>query len=162
MKNGVPYTCSELSTAIERPGVSGTPWAPTASRFIGQPGDPEKHKRSVLASHFLCALRIGAHPLTDALQRHLLSRDDVALDENTADRNVWVSVMGIVGDAQHCSVFQTHTRRPLDLDQQGVRLILDPADLKMLAVEGAVEDLAAIVVGHEFAAGASAVTTAPC
>src|ERR1700722_6110416 len=32
MKNGVPYTCSESSTAIECPGVSGTPCAPTASR----------------------------------------------------------------------------------------------------------------------------------
>ena len=37
MKNGVPYTCNALSTAIERPGVSGTPWPPTASRSSDKP-----------------------------------------------------------------------------------------------------------------------------
>ena len=42
-------------------------------------------------------------------------------------------------------------RRPLK--QQSVRLIRDSANLKMLAVKGAVEDLAAIIVGHEFTAG---------
>src|SRR6516225_7934231 len=120
---------------------------------IGQPGDPEKHKRSVLASHFLRALRIRAHPLTDALKRHLLARDDLSLDENAADWNVRVSVVSIVGDAQHRSVFQSHPGRALDLNHQSIRRIFDPADLEMLAVKGAVEDLATIVVGHEFAAG---------
>ena len=120
---------------------------------IGQPDDPEKHEGSVLASDFLRAFRIGAHPLTDTLQRHLLARDDVAFDENAADRHERVSIMGIVVDAQHGPVLQTHARRPLDLDYQSVRLILDPADLEMLAIKGAVEDRAAIVVGHEFAAG---------
>lgn len=37
IKNGVPYTCSDLSTAIERPGVSGMPWAPIASRSSDNP-----------------------------------------------------------------------------------------------------------------------------
>src|SRR5262249_17699674 len=101
IKNGVPYTCSELSTAIQAPGVSGTRWAPTASRSSDNPAIRKKHKRSVLASHFLGALRICTHPLTDALERHLRARDDVALDKNAADRNVRVSVVGIVGDPQH-------------------------------------------------------------
>jgi hypothetical protein len=56
--------------------------------------------------------------------------------------------VGIVGDAQHCSVFQTHARRTLDLNQKSVRWILDPADLKMLAIKGAIENLVTIVVGH--------------
>jgi hypothetical protein len=37
IKSGVPYTCSELSMAIERPDVSGTPWAPTASLSSDNP-----------------------------------------------------------------------------------------------------------------------------
>ena len=62
--------------------------------------------------------------------------------------------MSVPGKMESYTV-STHTCRPLDLYQQSVRLILDPADLKMLAVEGAVEDLAAIIVGHEFTAGGS-------
>jgi hypothetical protein len=38
MKNGVPYTCSALSTAIDRSAVSGIPWAPSASR-ASEPSD---------------------------------------------------------------------------------------------------------------------------
>jgi hypothetical protein len=48
--------------------------------------------------------------------------------------------------------FQANARRALDLNQQNVRRILDPADLKMLAIQRAVEDFATIVVGHEFTA----------
>src|SRR5262249_27057432 len=81
----------------------------------------------------------------------LLPRDDVSLHENAADRHEWVSIVCIVVDAQHGPILQTHARRPLDLDHQGVHLILDPADLEMPAVEGPVEDLAAIVVGYELA-----------
>jgi hypothetical protein len=40
----------------------------------------------------------------------------------------------------------------LDLDQQSGHLIFDPADLKVLAIEGTVEYLAAIVVSHQCAA----------
>ena len=97
-----------MQRVVDGNRASGRKWHALASdglAVIGQAGDPEKHKRSILAAHFLGALRIGAPPITDAIQRHFPSRDDVALDENTADRNVWVSVMGVVGDAQYCSVF---------------------------------------------------------
>jgi hypothetical protein len=36
MKNGVPYSCTR-STAMERPGVSGTPCAPTGSPSLVSP-----------------------------------------------------------------------------------------------------------------------------
>src|SRR5262249_12579474 len=36
MKNGVPYSCSR-STAMERPGVNGTPCAPTGSPSFDSP-----------------------------------------------------------------------------------------------------------------------------
>src|SRR5262249_35700233 len=49
-------------------------------------------------------------------------------------------------------VLQAHARGALDLDHQRVVLVFDPADLEMLAVERAVENLAAIVIGHELAA----------
>jgi hypothetical protein len=43
----------------------------------------------------------------------------------------------------------------LDLDDQMLGLVLDPGDLETLAVQGAVEDLAAVVVRHQrTAAGA--------
>jgi hypothetical protein len=58
----------------------------------------------------------------------------------------------IVFDAQHDSVFEAHACRPPDLDQHRVRLILDPANLKMLSIKGAVEDLATIIVGYQFSA----------
>jgi hypothetical protein len=63
IKNGVPYTCSVLSTAIERPG--GERHALGTDRFlvmrralsvlwlpvIRQPDDPEKYERERLATH---------------------------------------------------------------------------------------------------------------
>src|SRR5215469_3134058 len=69
--------------------------------FIGQPSDPEQHEGAVLASHCFRGPRIGAHPVTDALRRDLLARDDVALDENAADRYERVAIMSIVVDAQY-------------------------------------------------------------
>src|SRR5262249_49808126 len=101
--------------------------------FIVQPDDAEKDDGSVLAAYLLGALRIGAHPLTDSLRRHLLAGDDVALDENAADRDERIPVMGIVVDAQHGPVLQAHARRPLQLDYQSVERVFDPADLEMLA-----------------------------
>jgi hypothetical protein len=37
MKNGVPYLCKDLSTAIERPGGSGMPWPPIVSVSSSNP-----------------------------------------------------------------------------------------------------------------------------
>ena len=99
MKNGVPYTCSELSTAIERPAVSGTPWAPMASPSSDNPAMRKNTNDRFWrrTSSALCGLvRIHSRMRSN---RHLFARDEFALDENTANRNVWVSVVGIVGDA---------------------------------------------------------------
>ena len=154
MKNGVPYTCSELSTAIERPGVYVEPPGrrrPLGHRTTRRSGKTQTIGFGAALPRRFADLRASTHRC--APSQHLLARDYVALDENAADRNVRVSVVGIVGDPQHRSVFQSHAGRALDLNHQGVRRILDPADLEMSAVKGAVEDLASIVVGHQFAAG---------
>ena len=99
-----------------------------------------------MAQEFLGALRVSVYPVTDSLERHLFARNDVTVDENPAERDEWVTIMSIVVDAQHGSVFEAHARRSLDLDRQSVRLILDPTDLEVFAVESAIENFAAIVV----------------
>jgi hypothetical protein len=68
---------------------------------IRQPDDPEKYEGSVLAEHFLGALRISAHPLPDAFWRHLVARDNVTLNKNAADWHEWIAVMAIVVDADY-------------------------------------------------------------
>ena len=52
--------------------------------------------------------------------------------------------MAIVVDVKHGSVFQTYASRSLHLDGEGVHLIPDPADLEMLAIKDAIEDIAPI------------------
>jgi hypothetical protein len=61
-------------------------------------------------------------------------------------RHEGISIMTIVVDVQCGSVVQTHARRTLDLDQQGIQLIL-----KMLAIKRTIKNLAAIVVRHQLA-----------
>jgi len=49
--------------------------------------------------------------------------------------------MSIVVDAQYGPVLQAYARRPLDLNDESICLVLDPADLEMLAIKGSIEDL---------------------
>ncbi len=59
--------------------------------------------------------------------------------------------MRIVVDAQDGAVFQPDPRRALDLREQNVDLVVQVADLQMPAVERAVLDLGAGVIGHDLA-----------
>jgi CheY-like chemotaxis protein len=52
MKNGVPYLCKALSTAIERPGESGTPCPPIVS-IVAQSDDAEEYDLAILPTDFL-------------------------------------------------------------------------------------------------------------
>src|SRR5579871_1217196 len=119
---------------------------------LSQPDDAEKHHGTVLPTHLLGFLRMGLHPLPDALHRHLFARNDIALDQHTAHRHVGIAVVSVVVDAQHGTVFEPDPRRALDLDEQRVGSAADPADFQVAAVEGAVFDFATIVVGNKFAA----------
>jgi hypothetical protein len=60
--------------------------------------------------------------------------------------------MRIVIDAQNAAVFQTDARRTLDLREQHIDRIVQIADFQMPAVERAVLDLPAVVIGYDFAA----------
>ncbi len=64
--------------------------------------------------------------------------------------------MRVVIDAQDRAVFQPDAGRALDLREQHVDLIVQIADFQMPAVERAILDLAAIVVGHDLAAADAA------
>src|SRR6218665_1323854 len=59
--------------------------------------------------------------------------------------------MRIVIDPHRAAVFETHACRALDLREQQIRLTLQPDDFEPTPGDGAILDLAAIVVGHELA-----------
>ena len=121
-----------------------------ADRFlmIRQPGDAEEHIGLVHAPELAAAVRAGEHPLADAVHRHLFLGHLAAIDQDAADRQVAVAVVGVVVDAQHRAVLELDARRALDVDEEGVDRILEPADLQMPPVERAVLDLRAVVIEH--------------
>ena len=150
--------------AVDRdraPGVSGTPCAPGRLGVDVEPGDAEEHERLVGAAHLLGLVGILRHPLADAVHRHFLARDEVALDQDAPDRRVGMAVVGVVVDPQHRAVFEAHARRALDLDGHRLPVILEPGDLEPLAVERAVLDRAAIEIGLDLLLGVEAADAAP-
>ena len=141
--------CRLRSTAIERPGVSETPCAPTGSSLGVKPGLAEEHVGLVLPPQLLAVLRIGFHPLPDALHRHFFARHDLALDQELADRNVRMAVLRHVVQAQQLAVVELDAHRALDVDEERIDRILQPADFQTAAGEHAVVDRGAIVVRHQ-------------
>src|SRR5262249_2442207 len=95
-------------------------------------------------------VRMRGHPVANALRRHLLARDEIALDEHALDRAVAITVVRIVADAQRRAILEDHARRAFDLDREQVERILEPADFEFLPVERAGLDGAAVVVRNEF------------
>jgi hypothetical protein len=87
------------------------------------------------------------HPLSNALHRHLLARNEFALDQHAADCTVRIAVVRIVVDAQWRAVFEDHASRTFNLDREQIEWILQPADFKSLAIEGAGLDGAAVMIG---------------
>ena len=117
--------------------------------LVAEPGDAEEYERLVLAAQLLGLVAMLDHPLADALERHLLARHQVALDQDAADRRVGMAVMGRVVDAQDQAVLEPHPRRALDVDRERRDRILEPADFEMPAVERALLDLAAVEVRRD-------------
>ena len=108
--------------------------------FRGKIGDAEEHVRLVLPPDIRGQVRVGLHPIADALHRHLVPGEEFALDQHTADRRVGPAVMQVVIDAQNGAVFQFDAGRSLDLRKQHVDLAAQPADFQMPAIERAILD----------------------
>src|SRR6185437_1918044 len=94
---------------------------------------------------------ILVHPFPDPLHRHLLPRNDAAIDQNAADRRIGIAIMRIIIDADGRAILEMNPCRALDLREQQIGLALEPADFETAAGDGAVLDLGAIVIGHELA-----------
>src|SRR5262245_11059127 len=90
------------------------------------------------------------HPFANALHRHLLARNTIALNEHAADRGIGITVVRIVVDAQRGAVLEDYARRAFNLDREDVEWILEPANFKSLPVERAGLNGTAVVVRHEF------------
>ena len=86
------------------------------------------------------------------VHRHVFARDDVALDQDAADRRVGMAVVRVVIDAQQRAVGQPHARRALDLDEQEIVRVLEITDLQIAGRERAVLDLRAVEIRRVFAA----------
>src|SRR5262245_33962238 len=92
---------------------------------------------------------MGSHPLPNALDRRFFARNEIALDEGTADRGKGMAVMRVVVDAQRRAVFEDDAPRAFNLKGEQIEWILKPADFKFLAIEDAGLNGAAVVVWHE-------------
>ena len=58
------------------------------------------------------------HPFANALHRHLLARNTIALNEHAADRGIGVTVVRIVVDAQRRAVLEDYSRRAFSLGRE--------------------------------------------
>src|SRR6185437_137658 len=112
----------------------------------------EEYIRPVLAAQFLGAIRVLIHPLPDALHRHLILRDDVALNQDTADGRIRKSIIGVVVDADGRAILKPDTRRALDLRKEQIGLALEPADFKAPPRNRTVLDFSTIIIWHQFPA----------
>src|SRR5262249_9234531 len=115
-------------------------------------GNAEEHVRFVLPANLLGRVRIGFHPIANALHRHLTPVHHLLLDENAADRRVRPAIVRIVVDTKDGPILQPDPGRTLNLREQNVDLVVQVTDFEMPAVERAILDLAAIVIGHDLAA----------
>ncbi len=125
-----------------------------AGRFIlvGEVHFTKEHVRAVLPPQFVGAVGILLHPIPDLLHRHLIFRDDVAFDQDAADRRIGKAVMRVVIDADGGAVLEAHPGRALDLGEQQIGLVLQPDDFEAAAGNRAVLDFGAIVIRHQLAA----------
>jgi hypothetical protein len=80
------------------------------------------------------------------LHRHFFARNEIALDEGTADRGKWIAVMRVVIDAQRRAVFEDDSPRAFNLNGEQIEWILQPADFKLLAIERAGLNSPAVII----------------
>src|SRR6516225_3203355 len=90
-----------------------------------------------------------SHPLPNPLHRHFFARNEIALEEGTADRSKGIAVMRVVVDAQRRAILEDHPPRAFNLDREQIEWILEPADFKFLAIEGPGLNSATVVVRHQ-------------
>src|SRR5206468_6330247 len=120
--------------------------------LVGKLHLAEENIGLVLPTQLVGLIQIFLHPLPDLLHRHLILGDDVALDQDAADRRIGIAIMGIVIDADGRTVVEADPRRTLDLREQQVGLFLQPADFEPAAFNRAILDFGAIVIGYQLAA----------
>src|SRR5215813_1577266 len=118
--------------------------------LVCQSGNAKEYVGAVGGAHFRRFVRMRRYPFANALHRHLLAWNEIALNEHAADRGIGVTVVRIVVDAQRGAVLEDYARRAFNLDREDVEWILEPANFKFLPVERAGLNGAAVVVRHEF------------
>ena len=92
-----------MQDAIDRDRAAGGQRnALRADRFVlvGQLHLAKEDIGLVLPPQLLCRLRVARHVVADPLHRHVLARDDVALDQDAADRRIGLAVVRIVVEAK--------------------------------------------------------------
>src|SRR6266481_998456 len=122
-----------------------------ADRFalLRQSGNAEEYIGAVGSTHLCSFVRMRSHPLPNALHRHFFARNEIALDEGTADGSKGIAVMRVVVDAQRRAVFEDDAARAFNLNGEQIEWILEPADFKFLAIERAGLNSSTVVVWYQ-------------
>src|SRR5262249_37629851 len=117
--------------------------------LVRESGDAKEYVGAVGGAHLCGFARMRGHPVTDALPRYRVARDEVAVDEHALDRAIGIAVVRIEADAQRRAVLEDDAPGSFELKRQQVERISEPANLKPLPVEGTGLDGAAVVVRDE-------------
>src|SRR5262245_20918028 len=89
------------------------------------------------------------HPVTNALRRDLVARNQIEVDKHALNRAKTITVVRIEANAKRGAVFEDHTSRTFELNRKQVERIPEPADFEFSAIERARLDGAAVVVRDE-------------
>src|SRR5215470_920665 len=87
-----------------------------------------------------------SHPIADPLDRHLLARDEIALNQHALDRAIAITVVRVVAQPQRRAILEYDARGAFDLDREQIERILQPAYLELLTIERAGLYRGAVVV----------------
>ena len=120
--------------------------------LVGQLHLAKKNVGTILPPQFFGSVGILLHIFTDLLHRHLVFRNNAAVNEHATDRSVAVAVMRFVVQPHHRPVLDANARRTLNLDEQQIGLTFQPHNFKAAAGDCAIFDFGAVVIRHQFAA----------
>src|SRR6185437_11241515 len=101
----------------------------------------------VLAHHLAALLRMALQPVADRRPVNLVLAHHAHVGEHAADRGVGPVVRAVEADRQHAALGEMDAPRALHLDLEQCDRILHPGDLQALALQRALLDLGACVVG---------------
>ena len=132
--------CSVRSTAIERPGVSGMPCAPIGSSSRADRFRGRRHR--TCSSAAAPCHRLGLRSIHSRMRCIDISSLGMMLRSirQRPTASYGMAVGGIIVQAHQLAVVEQHPHRTLDLSEERIDRVLQPADFQIAPGQRAVVD----------------------